>query len=133
MFTKFCLVLKDALQTFGDLAHVVYIKSDNIRSGIRRWVHKDHVVSFSACVAHISESVTNLDVPYLAALLGAVNAFLELEDMALRDVKSRRGFHIYFFLKIGIEIGSFDIHLMYFKVVFGGEGKDGAERGEFGD
>jgi hypothetical protein len=133
MFTKFCLVLKDVLQTFGDLAHVVYVKSDNIRSGIRRWAHKDRMICFSASVAHFSEGVADLNVPYPTALLGAVDTFLEPEDIALGDVGTGRGFHVYFFLKVGIEIGGLDVHLMYFKVTVGGEGEDGVERREFGN
>jgi hypothetical protein len=91
------------------------------------------VVSFGACVAHFSEGVTDLDVPYSPALLGAIDAFLEPEDMAFRDVKTRRGFHIYFFLKVSIKIGSLNIHLVYFKVAFSSKGKDSVEGREFGD
>jgi hypothetical protein len=38
----------------------------------------------------------------MAALLSAIDAFLEPEDMALRNVKTRRGFHVYFFLRLAL-------------------------------
>jgi len=69
----------------------------------------------------------------LAALLGAIDAFLEFEDMALRDVKTGRGLHVDFFLKIGLKICGLNIHLVNFKIVFGGEGENGVEQREFGD
>jgi len=96
-------------------------------------VHKDHVVSFSMCVAHFGEGVADLDVLYLTALLSAVDAFLEPEDVALKDIKIRRGFYIYFFLKISIKTGGLNVHLVYFKVMFSSEGKDGIEGREFGN
>jgi len=53
--------------------------------------------------------------------------------MTLRNVETRRGFHIYFFLKISIEVGSLDVHLMYFKVAFSSKGEDGVKGREFGN
>jgi len=91
------------------------------------------VVCFSACVAHLVEGVADLNIPYSTTLLSAIDAFLESEDMAFRDIESRRSFHVYFFLKVSIEISGLDVHLMYFKVVFGGESKDGVEGREFGN
>jgi hypothetical protein len=67
----------------------------------------------------------------MATLLSAVDTFLESEDMALRDVETRRCFHVYFFLKVGIEINGLNVHLIYFKVAFSGEGEDGVEGREF--
>ena len=65
-------------------------------------MHKDCVVSFSVCVAHLGKGIANLNVPYTAALLSAIDAFLESEDMALGDVETERCFHVYFFLKVGV-------------------------------
>jgi hypothetical protein len=91
------------------------------------------MVGFSAYVAHLGKGIADLNVPHTAALLGAIDAFLKPEDIALGDVETRRCFHVYFFLKVGIEISGLDIHLMYFKVVFSSEGKNGVEGREFGN
>ena len=66
-------------------------------------------------------------------MLCAIDAFLKLEDMTLRNVETRRGFHIYFFLKISIKVGSLNVHLIYFKVAFSSKGKDSIKGREFGN
>ncbi len=85
------------------------------------------MVSLCTCVAHFGKSAAHLDVPDSAALLGAVDAFLEFENMALGDFETGRSLHVDFFLKIGVEICGFDVHLVNFKIVFGGEGENGVE------
>jgi len=90
-------------------------------------VHEDRVISLCMCVAHFVKSAAHLDIPNSATLLGAVDTFLEFEDMALGDVETRRGLHIDFFLKIGVEVCGLNVHLVNFKIAFGSEGKNGVE------
>jgi len=85
------------------------------------------VISLCTCVAHFIKGAAHLNIPNSTTLLGAIDTFLEFEDIALRDVETRRGLHIDFFLKISIEICGLDVHLVNFKIVFGSEGENGAE------
>jgi len=127
VFAEFRLVLKDALQAFGDLAHIVYVKSDDVRSNVGGWAHEDCVISLCTCIAHFIKGAAHLNISNSATLLSAVDTFLEFEDMALRDIETGMGLHIDFFLKIGVEVCGLDVHLVNFKIVFGSKGENGVE------
>jgi hypothetical protein len=127
VFAEFHLVLKDALQAFGDLAYIVYVKSDDVRSNVGGWVHEDCVIGLCMCVAHFVKGAAHLDILNSATLLSVVDTFLEFEDMALRDIKTGRGLHIDFFLKISVEVRGLNVYLVNFKIAFGSEGENGAE------
>ena len=124
MFAEFRLVLKDALQAFGDLAHVIYVKSDDVRCNVGGWAHEDHVISFCTCIAHFIKGAAHFDIPNSATLLGAINTFLEFEDVAFGDIETGRCLHVDFFLKIGVEVCGLDIHLVKFEIVFSSKGEN---------
>ncbi len=63
-------------------------------------------------------------------LLHAIDALFELENMAIRNVKTGGHLHVDFFLKVGIEVGHLNIHLMNFEVVLSCKHKHGVEGGE---
>ena len=63
----------------------------------------------------------------MAALLRAVPTLFELKDVPIRDLETRWCLHVEVLLKVGIEVGSLDIHLVEFEVVFGSEGKNCSE------
>ena len=63
-------------------------------------------------------------------LLYAIDALLELKDVAIRNVETRGCLHIDFLLEVGIEVGHLNVHLMKFEVVLSCECKHGVERGK---
>jgi len=60
-------------------------------------------------------------------LLHAVDPLLEPENMAIGDVKTGGHLHIDLLIKVSIEVGSLDIHLVDLQVALGGECKYSVE------
>jgi hypothetical protein len=57
-------------------------------------------------------------------LLCAIDTLFELKDVPIRDLKTRWCLHVEVLLEVSIEVGSLDIHLVEFKVMFGSEGEN---------
>ncbi len=82
-------------------------------------MYEDNMVCLCPHVAHFQECASYLLIPNVPALLCAVHALLEFEDVPFGDVKTRGWFHVEVLLEIGVEIGGFDVHLMDFEVMLG--------------
>jgi len=53
--------------------------------------------------------------------------------VAIGNIKTGGCLHVDFFLKMSVEVSSFDVHLVDFKVLLGCKCKDSVEGGKFGD
>ena len=91
------------------------------------------MISLNLRVAHLSQRGAHVFIPNVAALLGAINCPIQLQDYTFRDVHARWGLHVDFLLELPIEVGSLDVHLVDGEVLLNSDGKDSAECGEFDD
>jgi len=125
-FLQSLFVMENDFNVFANQGEVVNIENDN-RNDTVLIVNEDRMVSLGASVPHRLQFRFYILVPNAAALLCAVYRLVKFEYHTFWDTKARRGLHINFFFEFSIEICGFDIHLMYFKVKFGGEGQNGTE------
>ena len=79
MFLQLLLVAVYNFQVFAGHGDVVNIECNDGEDVIAR-SDKNGVVSFSTCIAHQFESISDVLVPDMAALLRAIHSFQELQD-----------------------------------------------------